>query len=90
MAPAVSPWLRYVAANVRRLRAKAGLTQEELGERAEIEPRYLQDVEHARTNLSFAIFVRLATALDVDPRRLLRPAQMPPTRAGRPPAKRSR
>ncbi len=84
MALGARTWLRYVAANVRALRVRRGLTQEQLGERAGIEPRYVQDVERARTNLSFAVFVALANALDVVPARLLRPAEMPPARPGRP------
>ncbi len=82
-------WQRYVAANVRRLRIKKGLTQEQLGELAEIEPRYVQDVERARTNFSFAVFIRIAEALGVSPAHLLRPAEMAPARSGRPSGKRS-
>jgi len=85
MALGARTWLRYVAANVRALRLRRGLTQEQLGERSGIEPRYVQDVERARTNLSFAVFVALANALGVVPARLLRPAEMAPARTGRPP-----
>ncbi|MBY0275762.1 helix-turn-helix domain-containing protein [Candidatus Binatia bacterium] len=89
--PAVGPWLRYVAANVRRLRERQGLTQEQLAGRAGVAPRYVQEVERARTNLSLKMLVSLADALDVDPRRLMRPA--PPltvARPGRPAHTRSR
>jgi DNA-binding XRE family transcriptional regulator len=75
---------RYIAANVKRLRLKNGLTQEALAEHAGIEPRYLQDVEKGRTNLSLAVLVGLAEALEVDERELLRPARLAPSKAGRP------
>jgi transcriptional regulator with XRE-family HTH domain len=62
------------------------MTQEVLAERAGIEPRYLQEVEKGRTNLSLGVLISLALALKVDERDLLRPAaELPPTRPGRPP-----
>jgi len=84
MPPAEQRWLEYVAGNVHRLRVKRGLTQEKLGELASIAPRYVQDVEKGRANISFVVFIGLADALEVDPRRLLRPARMPPAKPGRP------
>jgi transcriptional regulator with XRE-family HTH domain len=76
---------RYIAANVLKLRVRLGLTQEELAEAAEVEPRYVQEIERGRANLSIAVLVALASALDVDERTLLNPASLPPPRAGRPP-----
>lgn len=70
----VEPWLRHVAVNVRRLRERRGSTQEELAREARVAPRYVQEVERARTNPTLAMLVRIAGALEVDPRRLLRPA----------------
>ena len=84
MPPAEKRWLEYIAANVRRLRIKRGLTQEKLGEAVGLAPRYLQDVERGRSNISIAVLVRLADALGVDPRRLLRPAAPFPVKPGRP------
>jgi transcriptional regulator with XRE-family HTH domain len=89
--PLVIPWLRYIAANVRRLRAGRGLTQEGLADRAGVAPRYVQELENARTNLTLAMLVQIADALEVDPRRLLRPtAPLPPSRPGRPPKRAAR
>lgn len=85
MGSEVKTWLKFVAANVRQLRLKLGQTQERLAELAGIDPRYVQDVERARTNFSFGIFIALASALGVPPSRLLRPARMTPAKAGRPP-----
>jgi len=87
MGTGIKPWLRNVAGNVRRLRLKQGLTQEQLAEKAEIEARYVQDIERAKTNMTLAILVALAEALGVDPRALLKPAALLPARAGRPPKK---
>lgn len=81
----VEPWLQHVAANVRRLRERRGATQEELAQAARVAPRYVQEVERARTNPSLAMLVKLAAALEVDPRRLLRPTAALVTRSpGRP------
>jgi transcriptional regulator with XRE-family HTH domain len=79
---------RSTGANVRRLRTRLGLTQEQLAERAGIDWRSVQDVERARTNFTITVLVSLAVALDVDPRALLRPAELPAPKTGRP-AKRS-
>jgi transcriptional regulator with XRE-family HTH domain len=80
----VKPWLERVAANVRRLRLRKGLTQEALAERAGIEARYVQSLERARANLTLAVLCGIAEALGVDPRALLKPARLQPARIGRP------
>jgi transcriptional regulator with XRE-family HTH domain len=66
---------------------RRGLTQEGLAEAADVEARYVQEVERGRTNLSIGVLVALATALGVDERALLKPASLPPARRGRPPSK---
>jgi transcriptional regulator with XRE-family HTH domain len=81
----VSRWLRYVAANTRRLRRKQGWTQEVLAERAGLEVRYVQQIEAGKTNMTLAILVALATALGVHPRVMLNEAEMKPAKPGRPP-----
>jgi transcriptional regulator with XRE-family HTH domain len=81
----VSPWLRYVAANTRRLRKRQGWTQEVLAEKAGLEARYVQQIEAGKTNMTLAVLVDLATALDVHPRVLLNEAEMKPAKPGRPP-----
>ena len=50
--------------NLRRLRAQAGLTQEQLAEKAEISTRYLQQLEAAQFGASLAVLIRLRRALD--------------------------
>ncbi|XXY13611.1 helix-turn-helix transcriptional regulator [Sorangium sp. So ce216] len=76
--------LVYIAANVRRLRQKRGITQESLAEAAELDLRTLQDIEGMRQSVSLGALVRLANALDVSPAALLRPAEMPEIKRGRP------
>jgi transcriptional regulator with XRE-family HTH domain len=49
--------------NLRRLRAGAGLTQEQLAEKAEITTRYLQQLEAAEFGASLAVLIRLRRAL---------------------------
>jgi transcriptional regulator with XRE-family HTH domain len=77
--------LRSIAGNVRRLRERAGLTQEALAESARVREKYVQDVERARAlQLSVVVLAALADALGVEVAQLLRPAALPPARNGRP------
>jgi transcriptional regulator with XRE-family HTH domain len=50
--PRVRPLLGYVGANIRKARDKAGLTQESLAEAADLDVRFLQRLEHGKTNVS--------------------------------------
>jgi len=62
---------RRLAANVRRLRQKKELTLKVAGERAELHWRMWQKIEAAQTNATLFTVLRLANALDADPRDLL-------------------
>jgi len=62
-----------IAANLRRLRAKRGLSQEALADRAGIHRTYVGSVERAERNISIDNVGRLAGALGVDVRELLVP-----------------
>lgn len=66
-----------LAANLRRLRAERGLSQEALADRAGIHRTYLGSVERAERNIAIDNICRLASALEVDVRELLGPARMP-------------
>jgi transcriptional regulator with XRE-family HTH domain len=79
-----STLLAYLGANVRRLRARRALTQEALAELADIDVRYVQRIERGAVNLRFRSFAKLATALEVPPAALLRPAALKPIKVGRP------
>jgi transcriptional regulator with XRE-family HTH domain len=80
--------LRSIAANVRRIRLRRGLTQESLASRAEQDLSYVQRIERAATNLSVAVLYAIARALDVAPGVLLRTSTLRPSPRGRPPKKR--
>ena len=62
-----------VAANLRRLRARQGLSQEALADKADIHRTYVGSVERAERNVSIDNICRLAWALGVDVRELLAP-----------------
>lgn len=62
-----------VAANLRRLRAKQGLSQEALADKADIHRTYVGSVERVERNISIDNICRLAWALGVDVRELLTP-----------------
>ena len=56
--------LKILSRNIRRLREQAGLTQEQLAEKADITPRSLQFIETAQFGASLAVLIRLRRALD--------------------------
>ena len=85
-----SVMLGYVAANVRRLREKRGLSQAQFAEVAGLDFRFTQRVERGRLNFSIETLVRLAAALDTTPGALLRPAKLSPAKPGRPRKRRTR
>jgi transcriptional regulator with XRE-family HTH domain len=62
-----------IAANVRRLRDQLGLTQGEVGERANLHRTYIVSIEKGERNVSIDNVDRLADALLVTPRDLLKP-----------------
>lgn len=62
-----------VAANIRDLREKRGLSQEKMAELAEFHRTYVSQLERCVTNISIDGLERLAYALDVDISVLLSP-----------------
>jgi len=60
---------------VRALRHKRGLTQEKLGELAELDRTFVNQVEAGKRNVTLATIHRLADALDVDPGELVTEAR---------------
>jgi transcriptional regulator with XRE-family HTH domain len=59
--------------NLRRLRARAGISQEELAFRANLHRTYVSSVERSQRNISIDNIFKIATALGCDPRELLAP-----------------
>ncbi len=68
---ASQPHLDNLGRNLKRLRAKARLSQERLAERAEITTRYLQSIEAGKFGASLAVLVRLRRSLGCSWNRLL-------------------
>jgi transcriptional regulator with XRE-family HTH domain len=76
--------LDYLAANVRRHRHAAGLTQAQLSEAIGVEPRFVRALESASAAPSFKTLVALAAALEVEVRDLFEPAPRAVRSPGRP------
>lgn len=75
---------RSIAANVRRWRARRGLTQEALAEAAELGPVHLRKIERGTENVTISTLIALADALEVKPGVLIRKARLAEPKPGRP------
>jgi len=64
---------KLVGQNVRRIRQKRGLTQEQFAEVSGFAQQYISDLERGRRNPTVVSLYELATALGVTPVDLLRP-----------------
>lgn len=64
--------IRY---NIKRLREQAGLTQQQLADKAGITMNYLAKIESQKMQRGFTIVIlgRIADALNIDIRELLKP-----------------
>ena len=69
---------RLVGCNVRRIRKKNGLTQEQFAELSGFSQQYISGLKKGRRNPTVVTLYELASALGVTPRDLLRS-----TRTGR-------
>lgn len=63
---------RVLAFNLRQRRRQAGLSQEELAHRAEIDRTYVSAIERCKYAISIDVLARLANALGVAPADLLK------------------
>jgi transcriptional regulator with XRE-family HTH domain len=63
--------LSLVGRNVRKLRLRIDVTQEELASRAGLHTTYISGVERGRRNLTIVSLFKLAEALEVSPSKLL-------------------
>lgn len=66
--------LRVLSANVRTLRVRAGLSQEELAARADLHRTYVGAIERGERNITIQSLDRLARVLNVPADALLREA----------------
>jgi transcriptional regulator with XRE-family HTH domain len=77
-----------VAANVRRLRLKRGLSQSELARRAKMDRPYLNRLEHGAHDPRLKFIAKIAAALKVEPAELLKTdGPQSPKRGSEPPPK---
>lgn len=65
-------YLCILGANVRALRLKLGLTQEQLAEKSELHRTYIGGIERGDRNISLKNIIRLAEVLSVSPSELLK------------------
>jgi transcriptional regulator with XRE-family HTH domain len=65
--------IAVVAANVRRRRQAAGLSQEELADLAGVDRTYVSQVERRLRNITITILARFSRALRTTPDQLLMP-----------------
>lgn len=65
------PRLADLGANLRELRKRSELTQEELAARAGLQPGEISRIEHGKRDPRVSTLLRLAKALKVPPGRLL-------------------
>ena len=62
-----------VGFNLRRLRAAAGLSQEELAAKTGLDRSYISGIERGRRNPTVIVLNEIAVQLGIDPRELLTP-----------------
>jgi transcriptional regulator with XRE-family HTH domain len=67
----VKKYRKLLGNSIRRYRKKAKLTQEKLAELAELNEKYIGDVERGQENISFDALIRLAKALKISLSKLL-------------------
>ena len=64
---------QILASNLRRLRTSAGLSQEELADRAGLHRTYISSVERAQRNVSLENLFKIARGLEVNAQDLIGP-----------------
>ena len=78
--PKLSPWL---ADAIRKRREAAGISQEELADRAELHRTYVSLVERSKRNVTVDALDRIASGLGVPASRLLAEAETARSRGRR-------
>lgn len=83
--PATGPEvISHLAANVRRLRLRSGMTQEELAEAVDVPTLRVQRIERGEADVRISLLVALAATLAVPISRLLKPSAALDRPTGRP------
>jgi transcriptional regulator with XRE-family HTH domain len=68
----MSELIHQFGRNLRYFRLRAGMSQEELAQKAGLHRTYVGSVERGERNISLINIARLAGALDIEPEELLR------------------
>lgn len=76
--------LQILAANIRFLRKKSGLTQMKLAEIIGVEPQYIQMLEYGKTNPSIAVVLALKKAFKAELNDFFTPITLEKQQVGRP------
>ena len=63
--------LKVLGEVIRRRRKEMGLTQEELGNKAGVDPKYIGEIERGNANITIKTFFSIAHALKTTPVELL-------------------
>jgi len=63
--------LKILGEVIRRRRKEMGLTQEELGNRAGVDPKYIGEIERGNANITIKTLFSISQALDTTPVELL-------------------
>ncbi|HDR6819594.1 helix-turn-helix domain-containing protein [Bacillus thuringiensis] len=63
----MSNFLKLVGENIRILRKKRGLTQEELAERINLQQAYIGGIERGERNISMLTLQKIAVGLEIPP-----------------------
>ncbi|MEC2799057.1 helix-turn-helix transcriptional regulator, partial [Bacillus thuringiensis] len=63
----MSNFLKLVGENIRILRKKRGLTQEELAERINLQQAYIGGIERGERNISMLTLQKIAVGLEISP-----------------------
>lgn len=64
---------KLFALNMRNYRKKAGISQEELADKAGLHRTHVSLIEREKRNVSIVTIEKIAKALDIDPFKLLKP-----------------
>ena len=57
---------KMIGSRIKDIRNKKGLTQEQLSEKMEINPKYLSSIERGRENPTLNTLIKLSESLEVD------------------------
>jgi len=80
----ISGGIRSIAANVRRIRERQGISQGALAEAAGVDAKSIQLLERGTGNPTARLLIAVASALGVSTGSLFKVAKMEPRPAGRP------